>query len=82
MAKKQEPVFRINAFYSMAKYPDFKLDPTIRGLVGKPEVGAGSNLLTRIRDLGFEFGDLKLAKKALARLKKAKVRAELAELAA
>jgi parvulin-like peptidyl-prolyl isomerase len=75
--RKQSKSFRLNVYYDIDRYPGFGLDSTIRGIVGRPEEGAGTNLVTRIRDISFLFKDESSAKKALARLKKKKIEAEL-----
>lgn len=73
----QQERFRLNAYYSASKYPRFGLDSVIKGIVGRPEIGAGTDLMTMTRDIGFEFKDEKAAKRALARLKAKKIKAEL-----
>ena len=74
---KKQPEFRLNVYYQADRHPGFGLDSTIRGIVGRPEDGAGTDLSTMTRDIGFSFKDEGAAKKALARLKKQKIRAEL-----
>lgn len=69
--------FVLSAFYSSSRHPGFGLDSTIKGIVGRPETGAGTDLKAMIRDIVFEFKDEKAAKKALTRLKDKKIRAEL-----
>lgn len=68
--------FVLSAYYSAEKH-GFKLDSVISGIVGRPATGAGTDLSTMTRDLGFEFKEEKEAKKALARLKKKKIHAEV-----
>lgn len=77
LVKKQE-TFVLTAFYSASKHPLIEFDATIRGIVGRPETGAGTELGSMTRDISFEFNDEKAAKKALTRLKAKKIRAELA----
>lgn len=52
-------------------------DSVVQGIVGRTSRGSGTNLLSMERDMSFEFKDEKEAKKALARIKKAKIRGEI-----
>jgi hypothetical protein len=68
----------LTVYYSIDRYPKFDLDSVIKGIVGRPEMGAGVLMETKMRDLLFEFkDDKKEAKRALARLKAKKIKAQL-----
>lgn len=55
-------------------------DNTIRGIVGKLETGSGTNLVSFMRDMSFEYASEKDAKKALERIKKKKVSARVSNM--
>lgn len=74
---KPEPKFLLNVYYPADRHPGFCLDSTIRGIVGRPETGAGTDLTSMTRDMSFVFKDENEAKKALSRLKKKKIAAEV-----
>jgi hypothetical protein len=74
---KPEQKFLLNVSYPADRHPGFGLDSTIRGIVGRPETGAGTDLKSMTRDMSFEFDDKGEAKKALSRLKKKKIEAEV-----
>ncbi|TXH11797.1 MAG: hypothetical protein E6R04_00840 [Spirochaetes bacterium] len=74
----KKPKFVLVAEYSLSKY-DLDHDSKIRGIVGRPDVGAGTNLVSGVRDISFHFDDEKEAKKALKRLKAKSVKSSLEE---
>lgn len=74
----KKPKFVLIAEYSLSKY-DLDHDSRIRGIVGRPDAGSGTNLQTGTRDLSFHFDDEKEAKKALKRLKSKDVKSFVEE---
>jgi hypothetical protein len=76
----KKPKFVLVTEYSLSKY-DTEHDSKVRGIVGRPEMGSGTNLTTGVRDLSFHFDDEKEAKKALKRLKDKGMRSSLEESA-
>ena len=74
--KKAAEKFVLIAYYDASRH-GLEFDSKIRGVVGRPEDGAGTNLQTMERDISFSFSEESAAKKALSRLKKQKIKAEL-----
>jgi hypothetical protein len=74
----KETSFVVTAFYSAERF-GMTLDSKIRGIVGRPEAGAGTHLETMTRDISFRFKDENEAKRALSRLKKQKFKTEFKE---
>lgn len=76
--KERKELFLLTALYPLKRYPNYELDEKIIGLVGRPEMGRGSNLKGKgMRDVGFIFEKEKDAKRALTRLKDKKIEATL-----
>lgn len=73
---QKAPEYYLTAYYDASRH-GLGFDTTISGIVGRPADGAGTDLKTMRRDIGFSFKDEGSAKKALTRLKKQKIKAEL-----